>query len=173
MRLAEDLDESLLAGLVSAPTDFEFLLRLLEKAGLRELLGGDEPLQSARLRGLRARAEVLQAEGGTWSAPAAAEHLAISRQAVDKRRKAGTLLGLPVGRHGYAYPAWQFTRSGVLQGLEETLRALEGRDPWMKASFLLGSQVRLEGKRPLELLRRGEVQPVVRAAGVFGEHGSD
>ena len=173
LRFAEDLDEALLAGVVSAPTDFEFLLRLLEKGEIRDLLGGDEPLQAARIRGLRARADLLQAEGGVWSAPAVAEHLGISRQAVDKRRKAGTLLGLPVGRHGYAYPVWQFVRKGILEGLEATLKALAGHDAWTTASFLVQSQVRLRGERPLDLLRRGDLAKVTRAAAVFGEHGSD
>lgn len=173
LKFAEDLDEAVLAGMVSASTDFEFLLRLLEKSHTSELLGGDEPLQKARLRGLRVRVELLQAEGGVWSAQEVASHLGVSRQAVDKRRKAGRLLGLPTGRHGYAYPAWQFARDGVLRGLEEVLRALLPHDPWMSASFFLGTNVRLGGKRPLAALRQGQVKEVVQAARLFGEHGSD
>jgi hypothetical protein len=173
LQFAEDLDEGVLAGVVSAPTDFEFLLRLMEKSQTSQLLGGEGPLQNARLRGLRARVEILQAEGGVWSAQDVAAHLGISRQAVDKRRKGRRLLGLPTGRHGYSYPAWQFTREGTLPGLEEVLGSLSDHDPWMSASFLMEPSARLDDKRPLDVLRRGGLAEVMRAARAFGEHGSD
>jgi hypothetical protein len=173
VHLAEEMDESSLGRVVAAPTDFEFLLRLLERPEALDLLHGEGPLNRARLRGLRARDELLRAEGGVLSAQAAAEHLQISRQAVDKRRKAGTLLGLSIGRHGYGYPAWQFTRDGILRGLERVLAALKDHDPWMKASFMLGPNAHFEGKTPLALLRQGKIEDAVKAARVFGHQGGN
>jgi hypothetical protein len=38
--------------------------------------------------------------------------------------------------------------------------------------FFLAKNVRLDGDRPLDRLRRGDVDPVVRAARAFGEHGA-
>ena len=55
-----------------------------------------------RLRGLRAKRELIEAEGGVWTVDQVARHLHLTRQAVDKRRRAGRLIGLDVGRRGFA-----------------------------------------------------------------------
>ena len=124
----------------------------------------DDPLASARLRGLAMRHEILQRECGTFSTEHVAAHLGLSRQAVDKRRRAGRLIGLSVGRRGYAYPAWQFGQAGVIPGLEVALTSLSVHDPWMRAAFFLSGDPRLDGATPLEELRRGNVDAVQRAA---------
>ena len=127
----------------------------------------------ARLRGVRARRELLGAEGGTVSSGQAAELLGITPQAVDKRRRTGKLLALPVGR-AYLYPlypVWQFDeggRGGVLGGLEEVLGSFGVEDAWMRASFFLRENGRLDEKRPLDALRDGEIESVERAARLWG-----
>jgi hypothetical protein len=98
----------------------------------------------------------------------------ISRQAVDKRRRAGKLLALPAGERSWRYPVWQLeAEGGVLPGLEEVLRNFGVEDPWTRAAFLLGGNDRLSGKRPLDALREGLVEDVARAARSVGEHGAD
>jgi hypothetical protein len=114
----------------------------------------------------------LAAEGGTISAPAVAELLGITRQAVDKRRRAGTLLGLPTGRRGYAYPVWQFADGGTLPGLTEVLAALAWAGPWTQVMFLLNHNVWLDERRPLDALRQGRRDAVVEAAHRYAEHGA-
>ncbi len=126
----------------------------------------------ARLRGMQARQEILRTEGGTLSAEQVAACLDITRQAVDKRRRAGKLIGLSTGRRGYAYPAWQLEANGVLAGLAETLADLSVCDPWMQAAFFVSGDPRLGGATPLEELRRGNVEAVRRAARGYGEHGA-
>ena len=54
---------------------------------------------------------------GTFTATQIGQALGISRQAVDKRRKHGSLIGLDLGRRGFAYPAWQVGPRGTLDGL--------------------------------------------------------
>ncbi len=88
------------------------------------------------------------------------------------RRKQGGLLGLDAGRHGYRYPAWQFARTGTIKGLEETLAALKHLDPWMQQAFMLGGNTRLKEKRPIDVLRAGDISAVVKAGSSFGEHGA-
>lgn len=172
-RAVTEMDERALGDAAGASSDYAALLKMLERPeAVAELSPGD-PLAEARLRGLRMRERLLGAEGGTVSAGEAGELLGgISRQAVDKRRRAGRLLALPAGGRGYRYPVWQFAEGGVLPGLEEVLPDLGVGDPWMRAAFFLGGNVRLEGDTPLEELRRGRVEKVRRAARSYGEQGA-
>jgi len=170
--LGSRMPERALGSAAGAASDYAVLLEALEDPTTIELLRKHIPLSAARIRGLRVRKRVLEAEGGTLSAEDAASHLGIKRQAVDKRRKAGRLIGLGMGRRGYVYPAWQFSREGTLPGLEEVLGELRKRDPWMQVIFMLTPSRRLDGTTPLQAVRKGRVEGVQRAARAFGEHGA-
>jgi hypothetical protein len=171
-RLTPALDEGEMSQVVAAPSDYEVLLRALESPEAIAALQDVDPLAAARVRGLRARDDLLRAEGGTISAEQAGEILSITRQAVDKRRRTGRLLALDTGRRGYAYPVWQFRARGLLDGLPEALAALAGHDPWMQAAFFLQGNAYLDGERPLDALRRGDGAAVLRAAQAHGEQGA-
>ncbi|HET9522800.1 MAG TPA: hypothetical protein VFO90_01130, partial [Terrimicrobiaceae bacterium] len=132
----------------------------------------DDPLAAARVRGIEARKRLVEAEGGSLSSEQMAEVLRLSRQAVDKRRKTNRLVGLDAGRHGYIYPAWQVTKSGMLNGLEEVLAELKDHDPWMRVQFMLQPNSRLNDRTPLEALREGDIASVRAAARALGEHGA-
>ena len=171
-RLADTLEERKIGDAIGAPSDYATLLTALETADAVAVLRQDDPLAPARLRGLEMRSHLLEMEGGVLGVEDVARHLAISRQAVDKRRKAGRLIGLSVGRRGYAYPAWQFGAGGLLSGLEETLSGLTVRDPWMQAAFFVSGNSYLGGASPLDVLRQGDVAAAQRAAQAFGAHGA-
>jgi hypothetical protein len=156
----------------SQNTDLAVLVRALEQPEAIETLSEDDPFAAARLRGVLERERLLSEEGGTWTTEQVAKHLQLTRQTVNLRRKQGTLLGLDAGRHGFRYPAWQFTRNGSIKGLEQALAALQHLDPWMQQAFMLGKNARLGDKRPLDLLRAHDIASVVSAASAFGEHGA-
>jgi hypothetical protein len=154
------------------PTNLDALVTgLLQPASVGLMLPGDR-LAPAKLRGLRARDELLAAEGGTLTVAEVGELLGISRQAVNKRREAGRLLGIELGRRGFRYPAWQFASGETLSGFEKVLSALGDAPPWAALRFFLSGSHRLAGKRPLDVLRKGRVDPVLGAAHAWGEHGS-
>ena len=77
---------------------------------------------------------------------------------------------MDVGRHGLVFPAWQFVDGGVLEGFKGVLAALEHLNPWTQLDFFLGEDDALDGERPLDALRRGELDGVLRAARLLGEH---
>ncbi len=129
------------------------------------------PLLPALLRGVQQRRTLLRAEGGSLSGGQVATTLGISRQAVDKQRQRGRLLAVREGA-AWRYPAWQLSGGGVLPGLPEVLRILRRESPWTILAFLLSRNARLGARRPLDLLRRGSVEPVTRAAEAYGEHGA-
>ena len=170
--LTTEMDERSLGDAAGAPSDYAVLLRALEHPEALAVLRQQDPLAPARLRGLREREKLLQAEGGAVGVDEAAALLGISRQAVDKRRRAGKLIGLTLGRRGYVYPVWQFSQGGTLPGLEEVLTELRGHDPWMQVIFMLSENTRLGGLAPLHELRHGHVDDVRRAARMLGEHGA-
>ena len=88
----------------------------------------------------------------------------MSRQAVEKRRKAGRLIGVSLGRRGFGYPAWQFSERGTLPGLETVLDALRPHDAWTKLVFFTSVNAATGGKKPLDVLRSGNVDKVMAAA---------
>lgn len=156
----------------AASTNVQAVLRVLEAPEMVDPADPEQTLAIARVRGLEARQQLLDAEGGAWTVDQVASHLSVSRQSVDKRRKVGKLLALTVGRRGYLYPSWQFARHGVLSGLETILRALAANDPWAQVIFMLSPSDRVGNQRPLDALRHGKVEEVKVAASAFGEHGA-
>lgn len=171
-RLSRELGPLALSRAAGAPSDYAALLSALQEPTTVAVLAGDDPLVEARLRGLAARATILAAEGGALRVGDVAALLGLTRQGVDRRRRAGKLLALATGRHGYVYPAWQFADEGVLPGIEGALEALQVQNPWMRASFFLSGNLRLDGASPLAELRRGHREEVVLAAAAYGEHGA-
>lgn len=170
--LSRQLDDAALQAVVSAPTDNAVLLAALRAAPDTALVNAADPLAEARLVGLKAAEALLHTEGSPWSVQAVAEHLGITRQAVSKRVRGHRLLAVDIGRHGQAYPVWQFVRGGVLPGLEPALAALSEHDSWMQLDFFLGESVFLDERTPLAALRSGDLAGVLRAARGFLEHGA-
>ncbi len=151
--------------LVAADSTYDALVRMLDRPEVLAELRPRDPLAPARLRGLRLQQEILAAEGGSCSAQTLADALGITRQAIDKRRKRGTLVGLSLGSRGYAYPVWQIG----LAGLEPVLAELRALDPWTQAAYLLAPNRWLDGETPLSALRDGEIDRVLAAARIYGE----
>jgi hypothetical protein len=143
-----------------------------ESAVAEAVTVAEDPLRAARARAAKRMTELLTAEGGPLGVEAVAERLRISRAAVDKRRHAGTLIGVADGGRSVLYPGWQFTETGLLPGIDTVLRELGVRDPWMRIGFFLSPEPDL-GTRPLDALRSGRAADVVEAAKRFGRQGDD
>jgi hypothetical protein len=168
--LVELLEQANLPEAVAASSDYNLLLNVLQQPGVIPLLVAKDPLAKAKIRGILAKPQLLEAEGGCLSSDEAARFLGISREAVNKRRQQGKLIGLPAGR-SYRYPVWQFQDGKTLTGLETVLQAIKVQDPWMQVAWMLNSNLRL-GQRPLDALRSGEIEPVEQVAFLYGEQGA-
>lgn len=170
LRFAERKD---LEAAAAAPTDFETLVATFGTGEAVARAAAAHPyLLRAQAQGLKARDDLLRAEGGTLTVAQVAKHLQVSRQSVDRRRRYNQLLAIPIGRHGYRYPAWQFTPTGTLPGWAQVLAVLRDRDAWAKMIFFLSPNDRLEHHTPLAVLRQGRTNDVVAAAEAYGEHGA-
>jgi len=62
-------------------------------------------------------------------------------------------------RHGaFHYPVWQFGVSGaVLPGIEDLLQLFASEDQWRIMLYFLSNRRSLRRRRPLDLLRTGEL----------------
>ena len=134
----------------------------------------EDKLRRAQVRGLDARQQLAEAEGGSWSSDEVARMLQISKTAVLKRLAAGRLLAWREERLQAArFPRWQFDDHGhVLDGLEQVLEILnqDGRlDAWGKILFFLQEKPGLGDRRPLDLLRQNKLEEVSRAAQAYAE----
>lgn len=84
------------------------------------------------------------------------DRLGISRQALDDRRRRGTILALKTVDGHWVYPASQFDERGaVLKGLQPVLACFRGVevDAWSLAGCLTSPQEALDGQSVLESLR--------------------
>lgn len=158
--------------------------RALRDIGLRPLPARTmRPAAEAFCPGARARAllrgksfvqEDLRETGGTYSLQEVQVMLnGVSRQRVQDRVKEGSLLAVPGPSNRRHYPVVQFDAQGrVVPGLREVQAALPTRDPWAVLNFLARPEARLDGRRPIELLREGQVAPVVEAAKRMAQQGA-
>jgi hypothetical protein len=139
------------------------------RGGVRRV-GPDDPLGRARKRGALAKRDLWAAQGEMLTVNQAAERLDSPVALVHMERELGRVLALPDETGELAFPAWQFgLTGGLLPGLEDILRDLGVRDPWMRAAFFTSGDVRLGGRMPLAVLLSGDVEAVRRAGAAYGE----
>ncbi|HEX3528141.1 MAG TPA: hypothetical protein VH988_13850 [Thermoanaerobaculia bacterium] len=108
------------------------------------------------------REEILR---GSISVSEAAQQTGRSRQAIERLRRSGRVLGLLVGAQ-WRYPGWQFSAdfpAGLIPGLEKVLYWL-ALSPAGAAFWLLQPAERLGGHPPIELLRRLRPEAVIDLA---------
>jgi hypothetical protein len=176
LRAVKDLETGLTSTSIekatAAPTDQLVMLEAVSSAPWVSELAAQDPIIASKLRGFELREGMLKKSGGVLSSGEVAELLNVSRQAVDKRRAAHQLLALTQGRRGYSYPSFQFEEGKTLDGLEEVLRNLSALDPWMQLKFFTSPHERLGDKTPMEALRSGRANDVLRAASGYGEQGA-
>ncbi|MDO5897034.1 hypothetical protein [Agrobacterium sp. Azo12] len=128
----------------------------------------------AVLQGVRIAQNDLKAAGGAYDLEQVRMLLhGVSRQAVDKRVQEGSLLAVPGPSNRRCYPTLQFNRDGsVVAGLKEVQDALPVESPWAVLNFLARPDHRLDGRKPIDLLREGSLPLVLEAANRYGEQGA-
>ncbi len=131
----------------------------------------EDKLANALARGLPVREKMAAEEGGSMSAEETARCLGFTKQSVLNTYHAGKLLGWRTEKQGaIRFPVWQFAEHRRLPGLQAVLAKLnEGQilDDWGKIGFFLQTHGTLNGRRPLDILREGRVDPVIKAAEAY------
>ena len=135
-----------------------------------------EPSSRAKalLKGVQIAQNDLKESGGTYDLDQVRILMnGISRQMVDRKVREGSLLAVPGPSNRRAYPTVQFTSDGtVVPGLKAVQDALPTNNPWAVLNFLVRPDPRLNGRKPIDLLKAGEIDLVVDAARRMGQQGS-
>ena len=131
-------------------------------------------LAVASMRGLEVKQKLMEAEGGSLSSEEVARMLGISKTAVLKRLEKGKLLAWREERLQAArFPKWQFDEHGqTLKGIDKVLACLSSNphlDVWAKVMFFLQNKGVMDGRRPLDLLREGNLDKALLAAEAYAE----
>lgn len=82
-------------------------------------------------------------------------HAPISKQAVEQRRKRGTVLAVKTSDGHWIYPTWQFDGAGVLPGLADVLAAFRGHPAWSVATWVTTPMPELDDRSGAEWLAAG------------------
>lgn len=161
-RISSKVPTKLLTEALAAPTDAGTIAELLSRAGVvGSAVTELDPMVPALARNVEHRRRLLELAGGALSAEGAGDTLGITRQAVDKRRRANTVLAVREGSD-WRYPAGQFDEGEVIAGLAEVVRGLVSVGPWATLDFLLAPDTVLGGRTPLQALRDGDRNAVLR-----------
>lgn len=128
----------------------------------------------AILEGVRIAQEDLREAGGAYDLDQVRTLMhGVSRQAIDKRVQEGSLLAVPGPSNRRSYPTLQFNSDGTLvDGLKAVSEALPTRNPWTILNFLAQPDDRLAGRKPIDVLKKGNIDQVVAAAQRVGQQGA-
>jgi hypothetical protein len=128
----------------------------------------------AILRGVQIAEADLRASGGAFDLQAVRTLLrGVSRQRIDKQVREGSLLAVPGPSNRRVYPTVQFQADGsVVKGLRAVRDALPTRNAWAILNFLVQPDDRLNGRKPIELLKAGAISDVVDAARSMAQPGT-
>jgi hypothetical protein len=97
----------------------------------------------------------------------------VSRQRIDKQVREGSLLAVRGPSNRRCYPTIQFQSDGtVVKGLKTVQAALSTRNPWAVLNFLMQPDDRLNGRKPIDLLKEGNIRDVEDAARSLDQQGS-
>jgi nucleoid DNA-binding protein len=130
------------------------------------------PRALALLRGKEISEKDLKESGGSFTLQHVETLLGISRQAIDRKVQDDALLAIP-GPHGRRrYPAVQFTNDGTVPGLQNVLKSLPSANGWFRLNFLVTPDSHLAGRRPIDVLKEGNIESVLTAAKALGVQGA-
>jgi hypothetical protein len=161
-----------LARALESPTDFGAIASALGGSAIPASALDLDPSADAVARGASERERLATLAGGLLSVTEAGRALgSISRQAVDKRRRANQLLAVRVAGD-WRYPAAQLGTDGQVPVLLPSILEAGvplGMSGWAMLDFLLAPDEALEGLRPLDVLQRdgsnaGRVYRLLEAA---------
>jgi hypothetical protein len=173
-RLATALSAMINAAGVDAAQALRVMRKVSEEIEL-PAVNSDAAFERVRLQSLGADDELRNAEGGGLSDAEFARRLGISsRETVRKYRLNNTIFGYLKGLRTYRYPAWQIHHGQLLPGLDRVIGILLHKrlQPLSMIGYFLTPSSDLDENRPLDLLRKGQVEAVVADAKRYGDIGT-
>lgn len=161
-RLVEHAPESALAAALSATDEKSGLAKLV--AGVADFPAVRDPLAGAIARSVEVKERLLEGAGGGLTVKDAARVLGLSPQGVYYRLNVRSLLAVATPSGARLIPAFQFESPEMTKRMGAVLPAFGDTDSWVVLSLLFTGAPALGGVRPVDALREGDTEAVVRAA---------
>ena len=119
-------------------------------------------IAAAIVKGFKAVEVLRKAEGGAWSSAEIRKRFGFGLAELRRRRERHRIVFWQGAKRAIRYPKWEFTTTGtLLPGVEELLQIFHSPDQWRVMGYFLGPRQQLDGRRPLDLLRAGEIERVL------------
>lgn len=161
-RLIDYAPEAALAAALSAKDEKSGIAYLV--AGVADLPAVRDPLAGAIARSIDVKQRLLEEAGGGMAVKEAAGVLGLSPQGVYYRLNVRSLLAVATPSDTRLLPAFQFESPEMTRRMGEVLPAFGDTDSWVVLSLLFSGAPALGGVRPVDALREGDVEAVIRAA---------
>ena len=128
----------------------------------------------ALLHGIRLVEADLTSSGGAYTLAEVRDLLrGVSRRTIGNRVREGRLLAVPGPGNRALYPVAQFLEDGrPVPGLGDVLAALPTNNAWMVLNFLVNAEPGLDGRKPIDLLKAGDLAAVLAVARGVGRQGA-
>ncbi len=129
------------------------------------------PRAKAILHSRAIAAEDLKAAGGAFTLAEVCQlRGGISRQAIYKAVQEKRILAVGPERTPRRFPVAQFNDNGELvEGLRDVYLALDTDNGFAVLNFLMRARGDLDNRRPIDLLRNGDIAPVLTLAMSIGD----
>lgn len=130
--------------------------------------------QAQRLKAENYFLDTIKENGGLYKAGEVANIMGVSRQTINNQRLSEKLIAIKKGGE-YLYPAFQFSDTGKLDGLDNVLEKLKGLGTVTKCSFLT-MKIDFNDKcvSPIDVLKLGldgdYLSYIIREASLYGSH---
>lgn len=130
--------------------------------------------QAQRLKAENYFLDTIKENGGLYKAGEVANIMGVSRQTINNQRLSEKLIAIKKGGE-YLYPAFQFSDTGKLNGLDNVLEKLKGLGTVTKCSFLT-MKIDFNDKcvSPIDVLKLGldgdYLSYIIREASLYGSH---
>jgi hypothetical protein len=132
------------------------------------------PRAKAILKGIEIAQNDLRESGGAFDREEVTRLLqGISTEELEKEVRAGGLLTVRGPQGELRFPAIQFNDDGaVVDGLGAVQKALPAKNGFAVLNFLTNRDAGIENRRPIDLLKSGEVALAIDLARRYGEQGA-
>ena len=126
-----------------------------------------------RKEGMNLVREMKESDGGSWTGLELKNYFNLTPATLHRRPTEHRIIFWRDAQHEFHYPKWQFTDAGaLLPGVQEVVQTFQSSDEWRVMRYFLATWHQLDDRRPLDLLRAGEVNKVVAHAKAHGEEHS-
>jgi len=129
----------------------------------------EDILAAARARGRALLARRIDEAGGLITTAEAAKRADMSEAALTECR---CLIAMSTADDTIGWPLFQFETIEVMKGVMRALRKLDISAPSMQLNFFFMRFPELGSRRPIDLIREGEIDRVEIAASHYGTQGA-